>query len=96
MPRLLKRSLLFLLCVFRCAALTACRPTSDFVEFMRRDHLKSGFTPILSLTMMGLALAGCRQNPHQTDGVELGMSSKSPTSGMTFELRFDSAMVRGH
>src|SRR5689334_13704204 len=51
---------------------------------------------LLVLCLFGVAaLAGCRQNPHRADGVEVVLGSESPTPGMTFELRFDCSMVKG-
>jgi uncharacterized protein YfaS (alpha-2-macroglobulin family) len=46
------------------------------------------------LTILGAALSGCRQTHDYSEGVELVTSTETPTPAMTFELRFDPAMVR--
>ncbi len=49
---------------------------------------------IAALTLLGVALGGCRPPHDQSDGVELVTSTDTPTPAMTFELRFEPAMVR--
>ncbi len=51
-------------------------------------------TRIVALALLGVALSGCRQTPNESAGVELVMSSDKPTPTMTFELRFESIMVK--
>ena len=46
---------------------------------------------VLAIALPGLS--GCGQKDHSA-GVELVMSSESPTPGMTFELRFQQPMVK--
>ena len=53
----------------------------------------SKLTPLLALALLGPALAGCRPTADRSEGVELVLSSSAPTPTMTFELRFDEAMV---
>ena len=49
---------------------------------------------IAALTILGAALSGCRQPHDHSEGVELVTSTETPTPAMTFELRFEPAMVR--
>jgi alpha-2-macroglobulin len=49
---------------------------------------------IVALTILGATLNACRQAPDWSEGVELVMSSDTPTPAMRFELRFEAAMVR--
>ena len=44
--------------------------------------------------MLGAALSGCRPPHDHSQGVELVTSTETPTPAMTFELRFEPAMVR--
>ncbi len=48
---------------------------------------------MVALTLLGAALAGCRQSHDQSTGVELVTNSETPTPAMTFELRFEPPMV---
>jgi alpha-2-macroglobulin len=50
-------------------------------------------TGLLALAMLGAHLIGCRQTSDHSQGVELVLSSGTPTATMTFELRFDTPMV---
>ena len=50
-------------------------------------------TPLLALALLGPALIGCRPTAERSEGVELVLSSSAPTPTMTFELRFNEAMV---
>ena len=52
------------------------------------------FARIVALTILGATLNACRQAPDRSEGVELVMSSDTPTPAMRFELRFEPAMVR--
>ena len=57
-------------------------------------HLRvNKFARIAALAILGVMLAGCRQAPDRSEGVELVMSSQAPTPAMRFELRFEPAMV---
>jgi alpha-2-macroglobulin len=49
---------------------------------------------IAVLTILGAALSGCRPPHDHSQGVELVTSTEAPTPAMTFELRFEPAMVR--
>ena len=49
---------------------------------------------IAALTILGAAISGCRPPHDHSQGVELVTSTDSPTPAMTFELRFEPAMVR--
>lgn len=51
------------------------------------------FARIVALTILGATLNGCRQAPDRSEGVELVMSSDTPTPAMRFELRFEPTMV---
>ena len=57
---------------------------------MRRNRLRS----LITLTLLGVALTGCRQARDRSEGVELVANTETPTPAMTFELRFEPAMVR--
>lgn len=50
---------------------------------------------LFALALLGAALAGCRQPPDHSQGVELVLSSGTPTPAMTFEVRFEAPMVAG-
>ena len=50
---------------------------------------------LLVALALAVPLAGCRQSPDVSEGVELVMSSGSPTPAMTFELRFEPVMANG-
>jgi hypothetical protein len=49
---------------------------------------------IAAWTILGAALSGCRPPHDHSQGVELVTSTDTPTPAMTFELRFEPAMVR--
>ena len=49
---------------------------------------------VAALTILGLALNGCRPPHDHSQGVELVTSTDTPTPAMTFELRFEPAMVQ--
>src|ERR1039458_1629669 len=49
---------------------------------------------IAACTILGAALSGCRPSHAHSQGVELVTSTDTPTPAMTFELRFEPAMVR--
>ena len=49
---------------------------------------------VLALVLLAAALAGCGQR-NKSDHVELVMGSGTPTPATTFELRFESVMVKG-
>ena len=49
----------------------------------------------LFFSVAAAMLTGCRPTPNQSRGVELVLSSTSPTPAMTFELRFDQVVVPG-
>ena len=61
---------------------------------LRLAHTTNKLRNLVTLTLLGAALTGCRQARDYSEGVELVANTETPTPAMTFELRFEPAMVR--
>ncbi len=68
-------------------------PARESLGRLPLPHHLYNVARIAALTLLTVALAGCRQAPDQSEGVELVTSTDTPTPAMTFELRFEPTMV---
>jgi hypothetical protein len=63
-------------------------------SFRRLKDSHLSWFRLFALVLLAAALVGCHQSHDQSRHVELVMGSSTPTPDTTFELRFDSVMVK--